>query len=203
MAFIPVPNGVKIAMEFDLNNQVVVNVYYLTYPSPIVTANLTALATIFRDWWNTNARQNFSTSIGLFQVTATDVRVANGLQTALLVSPFIFGTLVGASVPNNVAAVTTMRTGFSGRSFRGRKYFASILASEVSDNFIGATRVGDILLDMASLRTAVIAGGADLVVSSFRTNNAPRVTAVTTPATTFTMDLRVDSQRRRLPDEGT
>lgn len=202
MAFIPLPSGIRVAVEYIQNGQVVVNVYHVTTAQPITTVNLTALAQILVDWWTTDMRQNFVQAIGLQRVTVTDVSVANGLQVINQQSPVIPGTIVGAAAPNNVAIVATQRTGFSGRSFRGRNYFAGVAAAEIADNFISSTYAGNVINDMNSLATRLSAGGFQLVVASYRANGAPRVTGVATPVSNFSMDLRVDTQRRRLPGTG-
>lgn len=202
MAFIPLPNGVRIAMEFVQNGQLVVNVYYLTYPSPIATANLTALATVFKDWWFNTERANRSTALSLVQVVATDIRVAGGLQTAVVNAPPVAGTIAGSAAPNNVAACLSLRTGFSGRSNRGRKYYGGIVAADVADNDLGTTRVTNMLTSALTLRTNITTAGGEWVVASFFTLGAPRVTGVSKAISGFIMDFRVDTQRRRLPNEG-
>lgn len=202
MAFVPVPSGIKIAVEYSLNGQLVVNVYYVTTTNPIITANLTALCDIFINWWSTNQRPNFTTSMFLERVVATDVSVPDGLQVVRDVSPPVAGTATGATAPNNVAIVLSKRTGFSGRSYRGRTYYAGIAAAEVADNILSSALVTALLVDATALSAALGSAGYTWVVASFQENGVPRTTAVTKPITSFTMDSRIDTQRRRLPGSG-
>lgn len=202
MAFIALPDGIKVSMEFALNGELVVNVYHVAYANPIVAANLSFLTDLFRDWWNLEMRQNFNIGVALNRVTALDVSVEDGLVDVLDVSPPIAGTVAGSVSPNNVATVISKLTGFSGRSFRGRTYFAGIAAAEVVDNFISSTLAAAMLVDMQSLSTQLQTNDYDLIVASYFANGAPRTEAVGTPVTAFAMDLRIDTQRRRLPGEG-
>lgn len=202
MAFIPLPQGFRIAVEYTLNGQTVVNVYHVTSALPVITANLTTLADIFINWWTNNQRQNFTSSIALARVVVTDARVANGLQVVRTPVAPIPGTLVGATTPNNVAIVLTQRTGFSGRSFRGRTYFAGLSASDLADNILSPTAVTNLLADAASLQSQLSSSSFTWVVASFISNGAPRINGVATPINSFGMDSRVDTQRRRLPGTG-
>lgn len=189
-------------MEFVKDGQLVVNVYHVSTSNPITTVNLTALAQVFIDWWNTDGKTQSSAAMALDNVVVTDVSQQNGLQVQVDVSPAVPGTLVGADTPSNVAAVVSWRTGQSGRSYRGRTYWGGLIASEVSTNFISAPRIAGMLVAFASLRTAILATGNVLVVASYRANGAPRVVGTPTPINSITMDTRVDTQRRRLPFEG-
>lgn len=203
MAFIPLPNGFKIALEFNLNGQAVVNVYHTTSAVPVNTTNLTALANVFISWWTTQQRQNFSNQMSLLNVLVTDIRVEDGQQVQVPLTINNAGTIATAPSPNNVAVVTSWRTGFSGRSFRGRTYLAGIANTEVSDNVISGTLISNLLLDATGLISDLITAGHNLVVFSQYNNGAPRVTGVGTPINSVIIDSRIDTQRRRLPGVGT
>jgi hypothetical protein len=94
------------------------------------------------------------------------------------------------------------RTGFSGRSFRGRTFYAGIANTEVSDNLISTTLAANLLADATTLLNDLIAGGHNLVVFSQYADGAPRVTGVGTPINQAIIDNRIDTQRRRLPGTG-
>ena len=203
MTFIPLPGGIKVSMEFQLNNEPVVNVYHVAYANPIVSANLAFLTDLFRDWWTNEMRQNFTTTIALERVVALDVSEEDGLVDVLDLTTPVAGTIASTAAPNNVAIVASKLTGFSGRSFRGRTYFGGIQQTEVVDNFISNTLAAAILVDLASLSTQLQTNDYDLIVASYRANNEWRTTAVGTGITAFAMDTRVDTMRKRLPDAPT
>jgi hypothetical protein len=202
MAFIPLPNGFKVELEFTLNGQAVINVYHTTSAVPVNSTNLTALANIFISWWQNSQRQNFSNQMTLVRVLATDIRVDNGLTATVPVTVNGSGTIATAPSPNNIAVVMSWRTGFSGRSFRGRTFYAGIANTEVSDNLISTTLAANLLADATTLLNDLIAGGHNLVVFSQYADGAPRVTGVGTPINQAIIDNRIDTQRRRLPGTG-
>lgn len=202
MPFIPIPNTMKVSLEYTLNGQLVVNVYHVEWPEPIITANLTAIAAVFANWWSVNMRQNFVTSMVLDRIVATDMGEAEGVQISYVTGLPQGGNIAGAPMPNNVAVVTSLRSSFSGRSRRGRKYWAGLVNTEVTDNFIGSALAAAIVADMVSLESAIDAAGGNLVVASLFSEGAPRTTGVVTTVQTFTTDLRIDTQRRRLPGTG-
>lgn len=203
MPFIPISNTMKVALEHTLNGQLVVNVYHVKSPNPIASADLTAIAAIMKDWWNTDMRANFTTGLSLNRIQVTDMTVAGGEQLDYTTGLPITGSISATGTPNNLAICSSLRTGFSGRSNRGRKYFASVAASEVADNFISTTLGAALLADMISLKGRITLGGYDLVIASLFTLGAPRPAGVTRQVTTFIQDLRIDTQRRRLPLSGT
>jgi hypothetical protein len=202
MAFIPLPSGFRVAMEYTKDGQLVVNVYHVTSALPVNTTNLTALATIFRDWWiNTMRSQTVDDQI-LNAVVATDISVQAGLQVTLPVTTNNAGLINAVSTPNNVAFVVTHLTGFSGRTRRGRTYLAGLSSVEVTDNDLLLSRATALVNGLGTLRTNLITGGWTPVVASYQINKAPRVTAEATPILVYAANTRVDTQRRRLPDEG-
>lgn len=203
MAFIPLPAGFRVAVEFNKNGQIVVNVYHVTSPLPVNTTNIDALVEIFRAWWEESLAPTSNVELQLVRIVATDIRIENGQQVILDISPPAPGELPQQGTPNQVALVASWRTGFSGRSFRGRTYFAGLQNTEIVDNDVTNVRLTALGASFASLVTRLDAGDFDLVVASYRALGVPRLTAVATPVTNVVMDSRVDTQRRRLPGSGT
>lgn len=203
MAFITLPNGIKVSMLLRLNLQLVVNVHYVVSPTGVSSANLQEAAEAFRDWWITDLRPNFVAAIALEGVVAVDWTEANGEQFVLTVAPPIPGTGVGVSTPNNVAIVVSHRSAKTGRSFRGRTYHAGINNGEVADNQVSVAYVTNVLNDYAALVLRLAPLGLERVIASFRANGLPRVVGVGTSIIQESMDTRVDTQRRRLPGVGT
>jgi len=202
MAFIPVPNGVRVALEQSLDGQLVVNVYYVDKPAPIITADLTTIATIFRDWWIGDLSVPLANDLALNAVVATDVSIEGGSQVTLTASlPAIGGSAV-AAVPNNVALCVTRYTLFTGRSRRGRSYYAGLTEGIVTNNTVVAPQLATILAAQGQLSLDLQAAGFRWVVASFVSGGVPRVTADVRGVASFAANNRVDTQRRRLPGEG-
>lgn len=200
MPFIPLPNGVRAVLEFNLAGELVVNVFHFTCDSAITTVNLTALGEVLADMWANDLVGLFSTDMSLQQIVLTDVSTEDSIQvtyTTDLPEPGVAG---GDAAPNNVAVCSTYRTERIGRSYRGRTYWAGLDETLIVNNTPNSSIVTNILTALADMIIAADVMGFTFVVASYRHNNAPRVTGVATPITALTMDTRSDSQRRRLPD---
>jgi hypothetical protein len=106
----------------------------------------------------------------------------------------------GDACPANVAYCMTHRTDRIGRSRRGRTYFAGVPESVTTGNYVTSTWS----LAMTSAFNSVVAdltvsGWFFVIVSRFA-NKEPRGIGLSTIVTSSSFrDLRVDSQRGRLP----
>lgn len=199
MAFIRLPLGIRIALEFDLAGKVVVNVYHVTTEDPIVTVKLIDIALAFVDWWDVELSNRFSEDIALFSVTALNLNVENGEKITQPVTPVIPGQVVQPAVSNNVALVVASKTTKTGRSFQGRSYLAALGETDVTNNHIVIAKAAAIGADFVLLSGRLAAENADLVVASFQAGGVPRAEGVATKITSYIVNTRVDTQRRRLP----
>jgi len=201
MSFVPLPNGVRVALEYSLNGELLFNIYHVTKPTPIVTADLTAIAQIFRDWWLNSGRNQFADNMSLLSLTATDISSEDSIQHVNTVSPPVTGLQPTDNERNSQAIVVSWRTARIGRSYRGRTYMAGTPSNGVTANNITVTRATNMVTDFGVLVTNLGVGGYALVVASYVENGVARTTAVGTPITSVQVNTRIDTQRRRLPSE--
>lgn len=199
MAYIRLPLGIKVALEYEAHGKIVVNVYHVTTSDPIVTIKLLTIADVFANWWETDMAANFSNEIALTNITALNLNVANGEKFTLPVSPPEPGGQISTSVPNNVAQVVSFNTALTGRSFRGRAYHAGLTSADVDGNDVDTGIMAAMLADYATLEGDLDVIDTQLVVASFESLGAPRAEGIATPINTFSATARVDTQRRRLP----
>jgi len=204
MAAVTLPFGVRSSMEFELDGQLVVNVYHAQSIETVASINLTNLANAVGAWWEDFMSANFSQDIALNRVIAKDISEVDGEQYELFYSTPVPGQSTGASLPNNVAACIGWTTSRTGRSYRGRSYYAGLPESIVTANTIAAPNLAAIVADCNELVTAVSdVSPFSLVVASFYNEGAVRTEGVGTPITGMSANDIVDSQRRRLPGRGT
>lgn len=200
MAFIRLPNCVKIEIIFRKNNAPVVNIIWGEYDVEPGLEDLEAIAQAVVSWWNTTRKDQVVSSMALEEVRVTDWNEENGLQHVEIVSPASAGTSAGTDLPSNVAAVVSFYTGYSGRSNRGRNYLAGMPESGISANQIGTAYLAAMISDYVTLGSNLLTSGAVRhVVASFYHNNAPRAEGVATVITDYGGDNVVDTQRRRIP----
>lgn len=199
MAFIRLPLGIRVAVEYEVFGKIVVNIYHVTTTDPIITLKLLDIAQVFQAWWDADFSALWSEDISLVTVTALNLNEANGAKVTLVVSPPLPGLVAVPALPNNVAVVASFATAKTGRSFRGRSYQAGIGEPSVLGNDIGVGKATEIVAEYASLITLLAVQDAILVVASFQNAGAPREEGVATEVESVSVNTRVDTQRRRLP----
>jgi hypothetical protein len=215
MAFIPAPEDtMRVTFIGSLRGQEVVNVMHGHQDvggGVVITASLAndffnAYKAAFVD--NPNAsRLELSSQYLLSQCVVTDVTVDGGATATSTLAP-VAGVTSGASLPNEVALVVSLRTGLAGRSNRGRFYLGgiSVGATDSSDyNRLTTLYTGYANSSAGDFLTAFNATGIDLVVASYYSgvdangHPIPRAEAVVNPVTSLFVNQRFDSQRRRMP----
>lgn len=205
---IPVPNTVRVAFRQTWSNLEAYNIYNVLCPAPASAADLTAIATVFKAWWDNNLRAQTTNSV-----------VFNGMELTALDAPgspvltYVNTTNTNGSAaignhPPQVAVCISFKTGLSGRSYRGRVYhaFPSAGWGNTGGVIAGATVVV-IQGVYDNLRTRLIAAGYNLAVASLYSGidadgkKIPRTTGFATPVQIVAVGNRLDTQRRRLPVE--
>jgi hypothetical protein len=106
--------------------------------------------------------------------------------------------MTGTAAAANAALVASLRTNFTGRSFRGRFYLGG-LGQGILQDAQNATTV--FATDFANTFANFIAGlntiNKTLVVVSNYANKVLRITALATEVISIIVDTKLDSQRRR------
>jgi len=197
MALGIVPNGIKIEMNYTQNGVPVVNRFYVTKTSAPTSADLDDAITTTLAFYN-NIKQGQHVSLVLQNITATDVHVANGTQTILPLTTANVGLLTTPAAAANAALCVSLRTSFTGRSFRGRMYLGGLANAQ----FVNAQNI-----DVGT--AATFAGWVDdfitalgvvnqtLVVVSNYAAGVIRAIALATEIISVIVDTKIDSQRRR------
>lgn len=203
MAFIPAVNTVKTAIEGSLGGQVIINTLYWLFTGAPSETNVADLADRVLEWCVDEMLSVLSQDFQLVGVTATDQTTDHGYQANASPLTTEVGVSTSPASPANVAGVVTFRTSQVGRSYRGRNYIAGI-PDDVTDSpvIFDPTWVSNVVASYALLSGVETDIDCTHVVCSRYTANAPRVTAVLTPITSYTMDSNIDSQRRRLAGRG-
>jgi len=203
MAFIPATNIVKVVVEGLLDGQQLANIFHVDVGAAVTTVIMDAILDEFVDWLTDELLPNLSQDYEVTAVTARDLTTITGSLIERPLDPFLAGGQAAGSLPNNVALCGTWFTSLAGRSYRGRTYIAGVDETNVTLSRIlsgTAAAFATVLVELVNMIGAI---GYDLVVTSFQTANAPRVSAVSTPIIAAGVNTVTDSQRRRLPGRGT
>lgn len=199
MAYIRLPLGVRVAMEYEVFGKIVVNVYHITTSDPIVTVKLLDIVDVFESWFGLTMAPAISDDVSLIQITALNLDVPNGEKVTVPVSPAIPGDVALPAVSNNVALVCTFQTAKTGRSFRGRAYIAGLTEDGVTANNVTPASAAFFIAAYVQLLSDLDADSDTLVVASFQSAGVPRAEGVSTRIESISVNTRVDTQRRRLP----
>ena len=202
MAFIPATNCVRVVVEGLLDGQELANVYHVDVGATVTTVIMNAIIDEFETWLTDELLPNVSEDYEVTAITARDLTTITGALIERPQDPFLAGGQAAGALPNNVALCTTWFTSLAGRSYRGRTYVAGLDETNVTLSRILSGTASAFATVMVELVNMIAAIGYDLVVASFYTALAPRVSAVLTPIIAAGVNTVMDSQRRRLPGRG-
>lgn len=199
MAFIPVPNCVEVFLQFAEGTLTFGFRLHFEHAAGFGEAEMDDLAAELEDWRATELISTYANSVDAELWRITDVRTETGMTKLYTITTNKTGTATGAVMPTNIAAVVSHRTGLRGRSYRGRTYMPGLTEAQVTYDQLESAYQVDLLAAFAAIASYTNPVGWYHVVVSKYTEGAPRTTAVATPVTSYYVDDRVDTQRRRLP----
>jgi len=202
LAFIPIPNVAQHTINYTWLGQQVQNVFHVLYPSAPGSGMISDANDIIAAWWNTEIEPNVSNQVEARSIIGTSQHVANGPQHTTAFAPGSVGQLTSPSMPSGTTVAVSWRTGFSGRSFRGRTYHVGLVEGQIVGNEIDGATHSLLVGNYVQLVTDLAVVDTPLVVASRYTNNAPRVTGIATVILSVILDTFIDSQRRRLAGRG-
>jgi hypothetical protein len=202
MATPPVPNGVEFEIHWTLDSQQCENRMFVDMGAPPTDLTMASLGGAVETWVNDVYKLFLSSAITFTEILLTDKSVAGGAQVTI---PLGFNGSIGTETfPNETSFCVSLRTGLSGRSFRGRWYMPPpLLADRVGNNRVTADYVSASVNALQSLINSIADSGFNAGVCSFVSGGAPRVPPVITRYTAaVAVDNILDSQRRRKPGNG-
>jgi len=193
-------DALRAVLEMTWAGQRVANVLGFTHLFGWADEAILALGDALVAWVNDHLKAQASNQVGYVQWVLTDLSSAG--HPSIVVPQVSQGTLTSPSMPNNVTAVISEHTAFSGRSFRGRIYHVGLTESQCVNSQLSPGVDTDLLAAYNPLLSGAVAAAGTLAILSRQFGGSIRPTLVSTPVTHLTMDTTLDSQRRRLPGRG-
>ena len=194
-----IPYTVDIRMRWSQFGNLCENVYQAKYPTSVVPTStaLTTLATSFA----TNTAPYYVAllheSCIFTEVIATDIGTTLGEQGSYTFPTGTHGGTSGDPNAANVACSAILKTGFRGRSRRGRKSYSCFAEGDTSGNTISSTQMGRVIALLASCYNSIGVLYFDWAVGSRKELASYIIRNVVVP------DNLVDSQKTRLTGRGT
>jgi len=206
MPFVPAVNTMLMFTEYiGPASNLVGNTYWIRDDTGQPTvARMQAANTLFVNFHAATLRLQQGIPYALTTIRTRDMTVQSGAIADLDIAPPVPGTFSGDVLPANATFSVSLRTGFAGRSRRGRIYHVGLAEGQVTADFLITANVTAIVNAYTTWLTTLAAQQYSWVIASRISGGVPRATALITPITAiFAVDARVDTQRRRLPGEGT
>jgi hypothetical protein len=204
MALLPVAKTIQLDLIFLLHGQRVENVWHVTNNSGVDAQVLQDTAVAAMNWCTTSLMPLLANDIQFLGVEALNLDIPNGSKIAVQPPAPVAGGNTTPAFPGNVSFCVSLRTGFSGRSFRGRKYIPGIPLNVVNGDSVTSAFASDLIAAFNDLTQVMFAIGNFVVVVSRFANLVERLVPIATVVESYTTtDFFVDSQRRRLTGRGT
>ncbi len=203
MPFIPAVGIMQAELIFNCNGQVVENVLHFKPDETYDFATMwSQLGSGLKTWWDTNQKAGTPSAVSLLRIKVTDLSSVTGSAIDYTTGLPLAGTSAQTLAPNNVTVAVKLGTALRGRSYRGRIYHVGLNNTMISGSQITSSAATTLAAAYALLATITATNHFHVGVLSRRANLAWRDTAVFTPMNSVSIDLNLDSQRRRLPGRG-
>lgn len=204
MAHIPIANCVRVCVRMLQNGQESCNVYHVDVGVNPNFSILQAVAVVFQAWVENSLRTAMHPSTSVTAIEVTDAFEEDGEGIVYTAGLPLAGTQAGNPMPNNVSVAIKLLSGFTGRSRRGRKFFAGLSDSVVTADGqqVTSTFANALEVIFTNLLDEIATAGFTWVIASLFTNGAPRAAGVVTPIVSVLADTFLDSMRKRLSTQG-
>lgn len=199
MPFQPVPQTIGIEVRGTVRGIPVENTFYAQYVIEPDQDELDEFSTALVEGWQELALPVMSVDYTLREVYVRLLNAEIALQSTALCEASCAGEIAGASLPNLNSIAIARRSGFTGRSARGRIFWPVLAASQVSGNFITSSMRSAVIVVVEGIDTVITTSGYVPVIVSRYHNNLTRAEGVTLPiAQWVVVDDKVDSRKGRM-----
>lgn len=204
MAFVPAPDCAKVVLVYNMESQVYVNTLWFKKTGSWGTGEMEDLADKVRYWWATTMLGLYPDVLELVDIVVYDMRAVDAPVIHVTTDLPVAGTNISDPMAANAAAVISFRTSGRGRSSRGRIYIGP-LAEDGSDEglFLATTTHAALVVGADAIADIGTGISWQHVVVSFHLDNVARSEGYAQAVTTYLVDTKLDSQRRRLAGRGT
>lgn len=202
--FIPAANVVNVQVVYISASERVQNVFNVLSGGGTTAADMNRIGAKIEDWLRTDWDNGSSSLTTVSVISMTDAGVDGGVGVERVPATALTGSVGQPPLPANVTFAVKWNTGLTGRSHRGRTFHVGMTADMVLFNQINPSQRAMYLAMYTALLTKLHAGGTDdkLVVVSYCHDNVWRPSAEITEIISCSIDVNLDSMRRRLTGRG-
>lgn len=192
---------IKIIVTYTIGGKPQINVHFAAIQGggPTDPTDMLKMANDVYDAYNDNWKLSASDGAEITEIEAINWEAEAGRVAFTNEALPIVGDQASPPMPNQVALVTTKKSNWTGRSKRGRTYFTGLSEASVVGNDADATLITNFQTTLTDMIVNMDLNGYNLVVYSLYTDGAPRASPFITVVSALSTNIRVDTQRRRLP----
>lgn len=200
MAFQPAPGCIEVQIRWTFLSNVLGQSRFIVLSPDYDQTQMDAVTSIVDDWVHEELKPILSAGVTYRETYAKGLEDLIDLQSSDATNTGVGGVSGGIN-PNNNTVAMALRTGFTGRSARGRLYIPPTPVSQMSvANVLNSATATAWLVAMGVLDGLLLAQGAFVGVLQRVSEGVPLEFAVLRTVTEYAFtDLFMDSQRRRLP----
>lgn len=198
MTFIPVPQGASVTFNWDNGGALEYKNRIWVTKAGFSQADLQTLAdSMLAGVAAATVLTSISNDFRCASVTVTD-ETGEGQPSATSTGAAVVGGNSSPALPASVAMVVTLRTGYRGRSYRGRFYAFGFCENNIEDGLWSTTLRTDVLAFLTGIDGRINSAGWDWVIASKQHNHEVTSPAVVHPVTDRVVrSLIPGTQRRR------
>jgi len=199
MPIVPVPGLIKMQiLSTQENTQRVFTAYYQrSITTPPSVGDLNSYASQFWTAVNTLWTNVHAGNWNDDKVLCTDYGEVGGAQGSYVIPQPHPGAQSGTAMPANVAIVTSLLSGFTSRSKRGRIYHGGFLEADA----VGSTALSGLIGRVNTAMAPVFTFG-NLLSPTLTYSIYSPLGGFSTQVSAYATNNILDSQRRRLPGRG-
>lgn len=199
MAFQPVDDTARFAMVHDDSGSVnAINVLYFRNQTAWGLTELGTAVSTLVGLWTANVVPLLSQGTRFLRIEARGERTQVDVSFQLQVTPAATGGVGGEALPLQCSLCVTHLSGYTGRSARGRTYFAFLPEEKGAGGLLYPNYADQFVTALETIRTQMSALGWTHVIVSRYSNKVKRPTALTLEVLGYRLrDREVDTQRRR------
>jgi hypothetical protein len=198
MAHIYIADGVRVVIQAESSeNQNMLNVIHVQVPSggPPSFGDVSTIASTVFDWFNSQYRHMFPTTIVGTQVVATAMNAANAAQRQIGLA--LGGDRAGVQLPADATLCFKLATNSSGRRRRGRFYPYPAVQTDLEAPSAYTVAYRNAMEGvLGNLGAAILSAGYSWAIASLTDGVMYPIADV------ISVDRLMDHQDRRLPGRG-
>lgn len=200
MAFQPVPDTARVYVRWIGNAQPAAWRWHFTAAAPYTQADLDTLTGGIDAVIHTIFKPIISTNYVYTETYARGLNTEFDLESTSSANAGSGGNGAGTNLTNQTSFVASLRTGFTGRSARGRCYALGLRNGDsASPRQASSTYVANWVDALADMIDAIDALGWAMSIVQFFSDGAPLPTGVPRLVTeVLASNLNLDTQRRRV-----